>query len=149
MIKSPTREENINSIVYSFINFRKGLVKDSRANGCGLPHAQTEVLFCIYHNSDIGTSDLAKYLNITPSAATQLVDILVNSGIIDRIPDNLDRRVTRLRLTAKGEGMMEQIKEDKLKKVSELLAPLTEGEVANFANILNKISESIQNQGGK
>lgn len=149
MTKSPTREENINSIIYSFINFRKGLVKDSRVNGCGLPHAQAEVLFCIHHNSDIGSSELAKYLNITPSAATQLVDILVNSGIVDRISDNFDRRVTRLRLTVKGEGMMKQIMEDKMNKVSEVLSLLTENEIADFANILNKVSASLDKKGGK
>jgi DNA-binding MarR family transcriptional regulator len=144
-----SREENINQIVYSFINFRKGLVKDTPEGLVKLPHAQGEALFCVFHNNEVTVSELAQLLSVTPGAATQLVDALVQSDYIQRVADTTDRRVTKLKLSSQGAKVLEESKKAKLAKLGQILEPLSDTEVATLATLLQKVSHSMQNQGGK
>lgn len=144
-----TREENINEIVFSFINFRKGLVKDGYENKLKLPHAQGEALFCVFHSKELMVSELAQLLNVTPGAATQLADALVQSEYIERTTDEQDRRVTKLKLSAKGAAVLEESRKAKLAKLNQILAPLDDSEIETLARLLKKISRSVHEQGGK
>lgn len=139
-----SREKNINEIVFSFINFRKGLVKGGHEHTLKLPHAQGEALFCVFHNSEVTIGELARLLNVTPGAATQLADALVQSDYIERTIDESDRRVTKLKLSSKGETVLKESKKEKLAKLNQVLAPLDDGEVETLARLLKKVSQSIQ-----
>jgi DNA-binding MarR family transcriptional regulator len=46
--------------------------------------------------------DLAQDIGISPGGASKLVDRLVEAGLVSRVPDENDRRVSRLHLTADG-----------------------------------------------
>lgn len=144
-----SREEHINEIVFSFINFRKGLVKGGHEHTLKLPHAQGEALFCVFHNSGVTVSELARLLSVTPGAATQLADSLVQSDYIERTVDPSDRRVTKLKLSKSGEAVLKESKKAKLAKLNQVLAPLDDGEVETLAKLLKKVSQSIHEQGGK
>ncbi len=141
-----SRAENINEIVFSFINFRKGLVKGGHEHALKLPHAQGEALFCVFHNSEVTVSELARLLNVTPGAATQLADALVQVGYIERTVDESDRRVTKLKLSAKGEVVLKESKKEKLAKLKQTLLPLDDNEVETLAGLLKKVSQSMKDQ---
>ncbi len=47
-------------------------------------------------------SDLASRLQLTPSGLTRRLDGLVQSGDVERVPDEIDRRVMLARLTRRG-----------------------------------------------
>lgn len=47
-------------------------------------------------------ADLAKFLGVTPSHVSGVVDSLEKRGLVTRIPDREDRRVHRLEATAKA-----------------------------------------------
>ena len=47
-------------------------------------------------------SDLASRLQLTPSGLTRRLDGLVQSGDVERVPDEIDRRVMLARLTRQG-----------------------------------------------
>jgi len=51
--------------------------------------------------------DLASELGVTKQAVSQLVDILVNQGYLERGPDPDDRRRVALKLTERGERVVE------------------------------------------
>lgn len=144
-----SREENINEIVFSFINFRKGLVKDGHESKLKLPHAQGEALFCVFHNNELTVSELARLLNVTPGAATQLADALVQSEYVERTTDEDDRRVTNLKLSKKGIAVLEESKRAKLTKLNQILAPLDDLEIETLAKLLKKVSQSVHQQGEK
>ena len=144
-----SREENINEIVFSFINFRKGLIKDAHTHDFKLPHAQGEALFCVFYQHEVTVSELARLLRVTPGAATQLADALVHSGDVQREADEHDRRVTKLKLSSKGEKVLQESKKAKLAKLNQILAPLDDFEIETFARLLKKVSQSIHEQGGK
>jgi DNA-binding MarR family transcriptional regulator len=52
--------------------------------------------------SPMRMSDLASRLQLTPSGLTRRLDGLVQSGDVERVPDDIDRRVMLARLTRQG-----------------------------------------------
>jgi predicted transcriptional regulator len=66
-----------------------------------------------------GMSEVSERFEITPAAASQLVDKLVQSGLIVREEDPSDRRAKLLDLTEKGE-LVQQGHEERYRWVDEL-----------------------------
>jgi len=62
-----------------------------------ITHSQLFVLAIIEKCHDIGIKEISKKLNISSSAATQLVDGLVENGYVVRKADAADRRHRRQR----------------------------------------------------
>ncbi|WP_299024576.1 MarR family transcriptional regulator [uncultured Thermanaerothrix sp.] len=76
-----------------------------RSTGLSMP--QFNVLMALYYRENCAVSDLSERMEITLAAASQLVDRLVQSGLLERIEDPHDRRSKRLSLTPKGRAMVE------------------------------------------
>jgi len=69
---------------------------------------------------------LAENLLITPHAATELVDRLVDAGLISRSKDANDRRRLILALTRKAERLLHSLSVVHLKEIRETLPALLE-----------------------
>ena len=84
-------------------------------------------------------SDIApiQTLDITPAAASQLVDKLVQSGLIQRVEDPNDRRAKLLSLADKGEELVQQGIEERYRWVDELANKLTPEERAQISEALD------------
>src|SRR5512146_2649002 len=75
------------------------------AKQSGLSMPQFGILMQIYHRGNCGISDISNRFDITSAAASQLVDKLVQSGLVQREEDPQDRRAKLLNLTEKGKEM--------------------------------------------
>ena len=73
----------------------------------GFSTSQLGALFRIYHHST-GVSDIGHELGITSAAASQMLDPLVQQGLILRTEDPHDRRVRQIALTEKGQQLLQQ-----------------------------------------
>ena len=67
-----------------------------------LNFAQHGVLMRLYHHGDCAVSDLSKPFGITIPAASQLVDKLVQEGLVERTESVHGRRMKQLALTSQG-----------------------------------------------
>jgi DNA-binding MarR family transcriptional regulator len=72
------------------------------AKSTGLSMPQFSVLMQLHHKGACGMSDISERFEITPAAASQLVDKLVQGGLVQREEDPTDRRAKLLNLTEKG-----------------------------------------------
>jgi MarR family transcriptional regulator, organic hydroperoxide resistance regulator len=73
----------------------------------GLSLAQFGILMHLYYRKSSGVSHLSEYLNVTTAAASQMVDHLVQAGLVERTESLNDRRAKLLTLTRKGRAMIE------------------------------------------
>ena len=75
----------------------------------GLSTPQIHVLLYIYHSPDgeCGLSEIGGLADSSKPAASQLVERLVQQGLVERLEDPLDRRNKKLRLTPKSRKMIE------------------------------------------
>jgi DNA-binding MarR family transcriptional regulator len=73
----------------------------------GFSTSQLGALFRIQKHGS-GISDLGHELGITSAAASQMLDPLVQQGLILRTEDPHDRRVRQIVLTEKGQQLLQQ-----------------------------------------
>jgi len=65
----------------------------------GLSRPQIHALLHIYHAGECQISEIGALTDSSPAAASQLVERLVQQGLVQRTEDPLNRRMKRLRLT--------------------------------------------------
>jgi DNA-binding MarR family transcriptional regulator len=91
----------------------------------GLSFSQINILMRLVHGKSFGVSDIGEQMGITNAAASQAVDRLVQSGLIERTEDPVDRRAKRLALTPKGRELIEKGLEARGKWIEGLTGALT------------------------
>lgn len=106
------RKEKINELVESFHSLRRHVAMNAAgcAQGPRITPSQWGVLMLIAHGDNSAVKDIAKSLDITSSAATQLVDGLVSSGYVVRKEDAKDRRRVALILSSTTKSHVAKMK---------------------------------------
>ncbi|MGH3159099.1 MAG: MarR family winged helix-turn-helix transcriptional regulator, partial [Streptosporangiaceae bacterium] len=102
---------------------------EDQAQAAGLTHVQHQLLVAIKgHCGDQppAIGDLAGYLLLRPHSTVELVDRAEDAGLVERTPDGDDGRVTRVRLTSKGDRIMRELTQPHLERLHELAAVLDE-----------------------
>jgi len=97
----------------------------ARQSGLSMP--QFNVLMRLhYRPKEYTVSDIAEQMDITNAAASQLIQRLVESGMITRTEDQDDRRVKLIDITDAGENLVHEAMERRrkwLESVVDTLAP--------------------------
>jgi len=86
-------------------------------------------------------------LGITAAAASQMVDRLVQNGLLQRDEDPDDRRVKRVTLTTKGNALVQEGVEARLKWLRDLETALPEAkrrEIITSLSTLTAIAEELE-----
>lgn len=81
------------------------------AKAHGLSMSQMGALFHMSRRESTGVSDIGDNLGVTSAAASQMLDRLVQQGLIVRTEDPSDRRSKRIALTEKGQDFIHSITE--------------------------------------
>jgi DNA-binding MarR family transcriptional regulator len=69
----------------------------------GISSAQVGLLFYLESHPQAMIGEIAAALHVAPAAVTNLSKRMQEAGLIERIADAEDARITRLRLTTEGE----------------------------------------------
>ena len=77
--------------------------------GLNLSMAQLKVLITLSFNGPTAISQLAEALGVTHPTASQLVDRLVQVGLVERAESTTDRRFTLAHLTQAGEQLAQRL----------------------------------------
>ena len=107
------------------------------AKATGLSMPQFGILMQLHYRGNCGVSDIGERFDITNAAASQLVEKLVQSRLIQREEDPNDRRAKLLNLTDKGRQLIQQGIEERFRCVDQLAANLTSEERAKVAEAMN------------
>jgi DNA-binding MarR family transcriptional regulator len=84
-------------------------------------------------------NDLAARMEISPSAATQLVDRLVQHGLAERAPDPDDRRALRVAASGSALAAVRAFEKERSEGLAALLAPLSDDELEVIAGLAERI----------
>ncbi|MFN2275579.1 MAG: MarR family winged helix-turn-helix transcriptional regulator [Anaerolineales bacterium] len=106
------------SMRHSMRNF----LRYARESGLSMSHLGT--LFHIHRTGSCGVTEIGEHLGVTSAAASQMLDRLVEQGLVARTEDPEDRRVKRIELTPKGEKAFEagiHARESWMDELSEVL----------------------------
>jgi DNA-binding MarR family transcriptional regulator len=82
------------------------LIRHSKSMGFTMPQVNT--LFRLHHHDQCSVSDLAEFLGVSDAAVSQMVDKLVDQGLILRLEDPQDRRGKLLSLSPEGNTVVQE-----------------------------------------
>ena len=90
--------------------------------------------------------ELSAELNVPDSTATRIVDWLVQSSFVVRLPDPSDRRVIRVSMTESGQGFYEISSHYIQQRIGVLLSDFSDVEKAEFYRLLTKLYVAFQRE---
>jgi DNA-binding MarR family transcriptional regulator len=114
------------------------------AKALGLSMPQLGVLLQLRYRGNCGVSDISDRFDITNAAASQLVDKLVQSKLIQREEDPQDRRAKLLNLTEKAKELMQRNMEERYRWVGKLAEKLTPEERTKVVEALSIMTNAAQ-----
>jgi DNA-binding MarR family transcriptional regulator len=91
-------------------------------------------------------TDLARQLNVSTAAMTGIVARLVRDGYVSRIDDQADRRIIKVRLTAKGNKIFKAITDQRKKIFCKIFGIISERDREEYLRILTTVKNSLQGQ---
>jgi DNA-binding MarR family transcriptional regulator len=108
--------------------FRDGLRRflrwsDDQAKTVGLTGAQHQLLLAVRAHPDAPSiGEVARHLLLRHHSVVELVDRAVAAGLLERVGDDVDHRVVRLRLTPAGADKVSALGAAHLEELSRLRA---------------------------
>lgn len=110
----------------------------------GLSMPQFSLLMRIYYGGGCGVSEISTYLDVTNAAASQLVDRLVQQGLIDRVEDPNDRRAKQITLATKGKTLILKGIEARHYWLEDLSNELSSDEQTKIAFALTHLTDAMR-----
>jgi len=125
MAASHTNEMDIHQHFEMFMQRSlRGIMGSMRQDGLSMPQIYT--LMYLYHEGEVRISDIGVLMEVGKAAASQLVERLVQQGLVERVEDESDRRAKKIRLLPKSLVLIEkglQVQRQQMGKVMEQLSP--------------------------
>jgi DNA-binding MarR family transcriptional regulator len=121
---------------------RQVISGEVQANG-GLTAAQLRVLDLVARGPRL-PSDVARELRITPATTSEVVDLLVRRGLLERLDLPADRRVTLLQVTPQGAAAWTTARERTLAAIQALLAGLGIEDMGALHRGLSSLLDSMR-----
>jgi len=104
-----------------------------------LPAPQLSALSVVVYGGPITLGALAAAEQVRPPTMTKLVAAMEQAALVEREPDESDRRVVRVRATAKGRKILEDGRDRRIAVIAEGLSDLADADVQAIARALDAI----------
>ncbi|MGV9351200.1 MarR family winged helix-turn-helix transcriptional regulator [Streptomyces spiralis] len=79
---------------------------------------------------------------VTTGAITNRIDRMEAKGLVERVRDDADRRIVKIRLTERGSVLTDEVMAAHLRDYADILSVLTPGECEQIASGLRKVLEA-------
>jgi DNA-binding MarR family transcriptional regulator len=89
-------------------------------------------------------SELATAKNISSPAVSQVVDTLVNKGLLTRVQSTQDRRYVELALTKAGNNLLDTVFKETRGWMKERMRTLTAGELETIAKAMEAMKKMME-----
>lgn len=110
----------------------------------GFSMAQFFLLMHVYYKRQCGISNLSEHMEITAPAASQLVDKLVQAGMLERTEDPHDRRAKQVTLTGKGRQLIEKSIHARFRWLESLVQGLSGEERSKVDEALRILTNAVE-----
>ncbi len=118
----------------------QGMSLDARSMGLSMP--QYSLLMRLFHAGGCEVHDVGRGFGVTPAAASQLVDKLVQAGLVARTESPQDRRVRLIELTPRGRDFVREGHARRFHWLDKLAASVGAEERAGLVRSLRRLIEA-------
>lgn len=103
-------------------------------------------MLIVDRHGEVIMSKISDEINISMSTATGIVDRLVKKKYLVRERSQLDRRVVQIKLTEKGQKIIEDLKSSINEYLSKIYESLTDEEIKVISRIFIKVINAISDK---
>ncbi len=95
----------------------------------------------ILNEKDMTVTELTKMTSMSKSQMTAVIDKLVKLEVLERHPDEKDRRVINIVLTEHGRIILREVRRKIKHNIKQMLSSLTPEELSNMSSALKTLKE--------
>ena len=122
-----------------FTEFFNNVIKDSgKISGFDFSISQFKTMGAFRKDTVYTMGELSKNASVTMPTMTEMIDNLEREGIAERIRDSQDRRVVKVRLTAKGKKLRKKFMDKRRNELKNILSNLSKEDRGELMNALAK-----------
>ncbi|AAR33348.1 MULTISPECIES: MarR family winged helix-turn-helix transcriptional regulator [Geobacter] len=129
--------------LYPVIMRVMGRIRSLVHDGMDLTYNQYKMLLTIYDKGSCPLNLLARELGIAMSSASEMVERLVNLGIVYRAVDEDNRRQVIIYTTDRGEELIRELRHGIIENYRQLFARLPEGDQERLATAFETIADVL------
>lgn len=106
--------------------------------------AQTHVLLYLHENGATTQTTLAEQMRVKAPTANGILDRMEEKGLLVRTVDGRDARRRLIRLTEKGEGLVEELRGQFILAESAILQGFDQAEQCQLKSFLQRIIKNLE-----
>jgi DNA-binding MarR family transcriptional regulator len=127
------------------LHLLRRLAQEDRASGISAPRLSALSVLVFGGPRTIGT--LATIEGVTPPTMTRLVAGMVSDGLVERLPDESDRRVVRVAASDRGRALLLAGRDRRVATLESMIVPLTAKERRRLRNAAALIERMLERPG--
>ena len=118
----------------------------SKGKAPDITMTQMQIMGCVMFSPEksVRVRDISEELGITPGGISQQVDTLVKMGLLERKPDEKDRRAVCITLSEKGKEINQWVDQFLSSLFQKLLADVPEEKRYVFAEVLDSMYQTLE-----
>ena len=110
----------------------------------GLTQPQFGVVELLGHLGPVTIGEITRKMLVTGGCVTVILDNLEKEGLVERMRSTEDRRVVKVQLTNKGQGLFKKMFRQHAEHVSQLASVLSEDEQNQLSGLLRKLGLALK-----
>lgn len=111
----------------------------------GRGFSQVGCLRALRENEGISQKDLAEFLHLSRPSVTTMLNGMEQEGLIVRSTDEVDRRLTRVRLTKAGRALEREMRSGVSDYINHTVGSIPVENRKTLARLLDELADSISN----
>lgn len=109
-----------------------------------ISHAQFHAISILAHKGSLSMSELANEMKISKQQLTPLICKLIDSNMVVRKPEEMDRRILRIEITEPGRDTLEEVRAEIKQAIKEKLSILSNSDLKDLDHLLTQTRELLQ-----
>ncbi len=141
MARDATPDELPGRLHSAALHLLRRLAQEDRATGVSAPRLSALSVLVFGGPRTIGS--LAAMEGVTPPTMTRLVAAMTGDGLVERFPDDEDRRIVRVAATDRGRALLLTGRDRRVATLGAMLEPLTPKERRRLATAAGLIERML------
>lgn len=141
-MKSIPEYINVREVLQLLVR-RFGLLQKDSAQCCGVSVIQSHIIYEVSRRSSLSLNELSEALCVDASTLSRQVQQLVENGLMNRIPDQKDRRYVALSLTTAGEMQGEAIAKSMEDYIQSIFQNVPDDKITQVLESLRILSDAM------
>lgn len=104
------------------------------------------ILDFLDRRGELRMTDLAHFMDVTTAAMTGVIERLVRYGYVERIFEPDDRRIIKIRPTAKGDVLVKKINQQRRQLIIDVFGNVSEHDRGEYLRIIIQIRDILTRQ---